>query len=181
MQINLPIGGKIKDYQTFMMIRFLFTLCWVSLVWAGAEVPNAKDFDSWQKSRMELQSKFSVLQAKLSKDTTKIVDEDQREALAFFASLSQFKKDFSTSEEKRFTYWNNEALWLSKNWNKGECIKQTVDKLRASLDEINATQLSASPPFSKPDINSAQKLLNAVRNAFDLDKELQQKAKVLVK
>ena len=109
------------------------------------------------------------------------MDEDQREALAFFGSLSQFKKDFSTSEEKRFTYWNNEALWSSKNWNKGECIKQTVDKLRANLDEINATQLSASPPFSKPDINSAQKLLNAVRNAFDLDKELQQKAKVLVK
>ncbi len=164
-----------------MIIRFLLSLCWISLAWAGAEPPNAKDFDVWQKNRMEIQSKFSVLQAKLSKDTTKIVDEDQREALAFFGSLSQFKKDFSTSEEKRFTYWNNEALWSSKNWNKGECIKQTVDKLRANLDEINATQLSASPPFSKPDINSAQKLLNAVRNAFDLDKELQQKAKVLVK
>ena len=163
------------------MIRFLLSLCWVSVTWAAAEPPNAKDFDSWQKNRMELQSKFSVLQAKLSKDTTKIVDEDQREALAFFTSLSQFKKDFSTSEEKRFTYWNNESLWSSKNWTKGECIKQTVDKLRVILDEINATKLSAAPPFSKPDINSAQKLLNAVRNAIDLDKELQTKAKVLVK
>ena len=164
-----------------MMIRFLLSLCWISIAWAGAEPPNAKDFDSWQKSRMELQSKFSVLQAKLSKNSTKIVDADQRESLAFFASLSQFKKDFSTSEEKRFTYWNNEGLWSSKNWTKGECIKQTVDKLRVSLDEINAAKLSTSPPFSKPDINSAQKLLNAVRNAIDLDKELQTKAKVLVK
>ena len=164
-----------------MMIRFLLSLCWVSLTWAAADPPNAKDFDSWQPSRMELQSKFSVLQAKLSKDSAKIVDEDQREALAFFASLSQFKKDFSTSEEKRFIYWNNESLWSSKNWNKGECIKQTTDKMRAILDEINATKLSAAPPFSKPDINSAQKLLNAVRNAIDLDKELQTKAKVLVK
>ena len=164
-----------------MMIRFLLSLCWISIAWAGAEPPNAKDFDSWQKSRMELQSKFSVLQAKLSKDSTKIVDDDQREALAFFASLSQFKKDFSTFEEKRFTYWNNEGLWSSKNWNKGECIKQTVDKLRASLDEINTAKLSASPPFFKPDINAAQKLLNAVRNATDLDKELQTKAKALVK
>ena len=60
-------------------------------------------------------------------------------------------------------------------------LKQTVDKLRAILDEINAAKLSAAPPFSKPDINSAQKLLNAVRNAIDLDKELQTKAKVLVK
>jgi hypothetical protein len=164
-----------------MMIRFLLSLCWVSLTWAAADPPNAKDFDSWQPSRMELQSKFSVLQAKLSKDSAKIVDEDQREALAFFASLSQFKKDFSTSEEKRFIYWNNESLWSSKNWNKGECIKQTTDKMRAILDEINATKLSAAPPFSKPDINAAQKLLNAVRNAIDLDKELQTKAKVLVK
>jgi hypothetical protein len=164
-----------------MMIRFLLSLCWVSLTWAAADPPNAKDFDSWQPSRMELQSKFSVLQAKLSKDSAKIVDEDQREALAFFASLSQFKKDFSTSEEKRFIYWNNESLWSSKNWNKGECIKQTTDKMRAILDEINATKLSATPPFSKPDINAAQKLLNAVRNAIDLDKELQTKAKVLVK
>lgn len=163
------------------MIRFLLSLCWVSLTWAAADPPNAKDFDSWQPSRMELQSKFSVLQAKLSKDSAKIVDEDQREALAFFASLSQFKKDFSTSEEKRFIYWNNESLWSSKNWNKGECIKQTTDKMRAILDEINATKLSAAPPFSKPDINAAQKLLNAVRNAIDLDKELQTKAKVLVK
>ena len=153
----------------------------MSVTWAAAEPPNAKDFDSWQKNRMELQSKFSVLQAKLSKDTTKIVDEDQREALAFFTALSQFKKDFLVSEEKRFTYWNNESLWLPKNWAKGECIKQTVDKLRAILDEINAAKLSAAPPFSKPDINSAQKLLNAVRNAIDLDKELQTKAKVLVK
>jgi hypothetical protein len=164
-----------------MMIRFLLSLCWVSLTWAAADPPNAKDFDSWQPSRMELQSKFSVLQAKLSKDSAKIVDEDQREALAFFASLSQFKKDFSTSEEKRFIYWNNESLWSSKNWNKGECIKQTTDKMRAILDEINATKLSAAPPFSKPDINSAQKLLNAIRNVIDLDKELQTKAKVLVK
>jgi hypothetical protein len=164
-----------------MMIRFLLSLCWVSLTWAAADPPNAKDFDSWQPSRMELQSKFSVLQAKLSKDSAKIVDEDQREALAFFASLSQFKKDFSTSEEKRFIYWNNESLWSSKNWNKGECIKQTTDKMRAILDEINATKLSATPPFSKPDINAAQKLLNAVRSVIDLDKELQTKAKVLVK
>jgi hypothetical protein len=163
------------------MIRFLLSLCWVTITWAAADPPNAKDFDSWQKNRMELQSKFSVLQAKLSKDTTKIVDEDQREALAFFTALSQFKKDFLVSEEKRFTYWNNESLWLPKNWAKGECIKQTVDKLRAILDEINAAKLSAAPPFSKPDINSAQKLLNAVRNAIDLDKELQTKAKVLVK
>ena len=153
-----------------MIIRFLLSLCWVSLTWAAAEPPNAKDFDSWQKNRMELQSKFSVLQAKLLKDTAKIVDEDQREALAFFTSLSQFQKEFSASEEKRFTYWNNEALWSAKNWNKGECIKQTTDKMRTILDDINATKLSAAPPFSKPDINSAQKLLNAVRNAIDLDK-----------
>ena len=153
----------------------------MTITWAAADPPNAKDFDSWPKNRMELQSKFSVLQAKLSKDTTKIVDEDQREALAFFTALSQFKKDFLVSEEKRFTYWNNAPLWLPKNWAKGECIKQTVDKLRAILDEINAAKLSAAPPFSKPDINSAQKLLNAVRNAIDLDKELQTKAKVLVK
>jgi len=164
-----------------MITRFLLSLCWVSLTWAAADPPNAKDFDSWQKNRMELQSQFAVLQAKLTKDSAKIVDEDQREALAFFTSLSQFKKDFSASEEKRFTYWNNEALWSAKNWNKGECIKQTADKLRTILDDINATKLSAAPPFSKPDINSAQKLLNAVRNAIDLDKELQTKAKVLVK
>jgi hypothetical protein len=164
-----------------MITRFLLSLCWVSLTWAAADPPNAKDFDSWQKNRMELQSQFAVLQAKLTKDSAKIVDEDQREALAFFTSLSQFKKDFSASEEKRFTYWNNEALWSSKNWNKGECIKQTADKLRAILDDITATKLSAAPPFSKPDINSAQKLLNAVRNVIDLDKELQTKAKVLVK
>jgi len=163
------------------MIRFLLSLFCISLAWAAAEPPNAKDFDFWQKNRMELQSKFSVLQAKLLKDPAKIVDEDQREALAFFTSLSQFKKDFSASEEKRFTYWNNEALWSAKNWAKGECIKQTTDKMRTILDDISATKLSAAPPFSKPDINSAQKLLNAVRNAIDLDKELQTKAKVLVK
>ena len=109
-----------------MMIRFLLSLCWVTITWAAADPPNAKDFDSWQKNRMELQSKFSVLQAKLSKDTTKIVDEDQREALAFFTALSQFKKDFLVSEEKRFTYWNNESLWSSKNWNKGECSSKRL-------------------------------------------------------
>jgi hypothetical protein len=164
-----------------MITRFLFSLCWVTIAWAGAEAPGAKDFDSWPDSRMKLQSKFSVLQAKLTKDSTKIFDEDQREALAFFTSLSQFKKDFSAYQEKRFTYWNNEALWSSKNWNKGECIKQTADKMRTSLDEVNNAKLSAAPPFSKEDINAAQKLLNAIRNVTDLDKDLQTKAKVLVK
>ena len=164
-----------------MIRNFLLSLVWVSVVCAVSDPPNAKDFDSWSKSRMDFQSKFSVLQAKLSKDPTKIVDEDQREVLSFFTTFSQFKKDFLASEEKRFTYWNNESLWSSKNWAKGECIKQTVDKLRMSLDDISSAKLSAAPPFSKPDINSAQKLLNAVRNAIDLDKELQLKAKVLVK
>jgi hypothetical protein len=60
-------------------------------------------------------------------------------------------------------------------------MKQTVDKLRVNLDDINTSQISASPPFSKADINSAQKLLNTVRNCLDLDKELQQKSKVLIK
>ena len=164
-----------------MVSKFLFCLCWVSLAWAGVDVPGAKEFDSWPDNRMKLQSKFSVLQTKLSKDPTKIVDEDQREALVFFTSLSQFKKDFSAYQEKRFTYWNNEALWLSKNWTKGECIKQTTDKMRTILDEINTTKLSSAPPFTKADINAAQKLLNAVRNVLDLDKDLQTKAKVLVK
>jgi hypothetical protein len=153
----------------------------VSLTWAATEAPGAKEFDSWTDSRMKLQSKFSVLQAKLLKDSTKIVDEDQREALSIFTSLTQFKKDFSAYQEKRFTYWNNEGIWSSKNWIKGECIKQTVDKMRASLDEVNTTKLSAAPPFSKEDINVAQKLLNAVRSVTDLDKDLQTKAKVLVK
>jgi hypothetical protein len=111
----------------------------------------------------------------------KIIDEDQREALAFFSTLSQFKKDLLVSEEKRYIFWNSESYWSTKNWAKGECIKQTVDKLRSNLDDINNAQLSASPPFSKSDINIAQKLLNAVRNVTDLDKELQQKSKVLVK
>jgi hypothetical protein len=164
-----------------MVYKFLLCLFWVNLAWAGAEAPGAKEFDSWPDSRMKFQSKFSVLQAKLLKDSAKIVDEDQREALAFFTSLSQFKKDFSVYQEKRFTYWNNEALWLSKNWTKGECIKQTTDKMRTILDEVNAVKLSSAPPFSKEDINSAQKLLNAVRNILDLDKDLQTKAKVLVK
>ena len=164
-----------------MVYKLLFWLCWVSLAWAGAEAPGAKEFNSWPDNRMKLQSKFSVLQAKLLKDSAKIVDEDQREALAFFTSLTQFKKDFLAYQEKRFTYWNNEALWSSKNWNKGECIKQTTDKMRAILDEVNTVKLSSAPPFSKEDINSAQKLLNAIRNILDLDKDLQTKAKVLVK
>lgn len=164
-----------------MLVRILLSLCWVSLAWAVSDPPQAKEFDSWQKNRMEFQSKFSVLQAKLSKEPNKIVDEDQREALSFFNSLTQFKKDFSATQEKRFLYWNSESLWSAKNWMKGDCIKQTVDKLRVTLDEINAVQLSTAPPFSKPDLNTAQKLLNAIRTAGDLDKELQQKAKVLIK
>jgi hypothetical protein len=66
-----------------MITRFLLSLFCISLALAVAEPPNAKDFDSWQNDRMKLQSQFAVLQAKLTKDSTKIVDEDQREALAF--------------------------------------------------------------------------------------------------
>ena len=77
-----------------MITRFLLSLCWVSLTWAAADPPNAKDFDSWQKNRMELQSQFAVLQAKLTKDSAKIVDEDQREALAFSPHSHNSKKIF---------------------------------------------------------------------------------------
>ena len=164
-----------------MINKLLIFICWASIAWAGAEAPNTKDFDSWQENRIKLQSKFSVLQAKLAKAGDKVIDQDQREAQTFFASLAQFKKDFLGYEEKRFTFWNSESYWSPKNWAKGDCIKQTVDKLRMSLDEINTLQLSAAPPFSKADINLAQKFLNSVRNSLDLDKELQQKSKVLVK
>jgi hypothetical protein len=70
-----------------MINKLLIFICWASIAWAGAEAPNTKDFDSWQENRMKLQSKFSVLQAKLLKAGDKIIDEDQREALSFLTSL----------------------------------------------------------------------------------------------
>lgn len=150
--------------------------------WAGADAPLTKDFPTWQDNRMQLQSKFSKLEAKLSTVADlKTADAIQREALDFFKALGKFKIDFLIYEEPRYNYWNSESYWSTKNWMKGVCIKQTVDKLRLALNNITSTTLSSSPPFSKSDLNSAQKMLDAIRTALELDKDLQQQSKYIVK
>lgn len=123
-------------------------------------------------SRTQLQAKFSKLQQALGMDPSKASHEAHANLEAFAKELTKLKDDSVAVLNTRYNYWNNQGYWRMF-WDKGPAAKFVVAKLRAQIDVAATAPVPIAGPFTKPDLNSLQKAMDAVRAGFELDRQLQ--------
>jgi len=156
----------------------------------------------YMDERKALQSRFSVAQAKLDLKTeaSKVEsiaiskEDDRRFALHKSESSSEAQivmeevnKEIQKLADKTLAYevsrlgvWNNQSFWTvrlqsgntASYWSSGPSAKQAVEKLNIQLTKIKTIKIVIAGPFKKLDLNESQKMLDAIRNALDLDIEL---------
>jgi hypothetical protein len=139
---------------------------------ARAIAPNDVQFKLLVDNRTQFQGRFAKAQQALGLDPTKAPAEAHANLGAFSKELAKLKDDAVALQEARYQYWNNQSYWRNF-WDKGPSAKFVVAKLRAQIDVAMALQVPVSPPFTKPDLNTMQKSLDAIRGCFELDKQLQ--------
>ncbi|MCX6918350.1 MAG: hypothetical protein NTX41_03515 [Verrucomicrobia bacterium] len=155
------------------MRRFLLTVALLSFAsLAQAIAPNDIQFKLMIDTRTQFQGRFAKAQQALGLDPTKAPAEAHANLEAFSKEIAKLKDDAVALQEARYQYWNNQSYWRNF-WDKGPAAKFVVAKLRAQIDAAIALQVPVAAPFTKPDLNTMQKSLDAIRACFELDKQLQ--------
>lgn len=155
------------------MRRFLLTVALLSFAsLAQAIAPNDIQFKLMIDTRTQFQGRFAKAQQALGLDPTKAPAEAHANLEAFSKEIAKLKDDAVALQESRYQYWNNQSYWRNF-WDKGPAAKFVVAKLRAQIDAAIALQVPVAAPFTKPDLNTMQKSLDAIRACFELDKQLQ--------
>lgn len=147
---------------------------------AQAIAPNDAQFKVLVETRIQFQGRFAKAQQALGLDPSKAPHQAHANLEAFSKELAKLKDDAVTLQNERYQYWNNETYWRNF-WVKGPAAKFVVAKLRAQIDVAMALQVPTAGPFTKPDLNTMQKSLDAVRGCFEIDNQLQIMEKQLPK
>lgn len=145
----------------------------VSASTACALAPNDIKLRQLGDERVALQSRFAKAQQALGLDPLKAPAEAQIEMESFGKALSKLKEETLLLLNERYIFWNNQNYW-SYLWDKGPAAKFVVAKLRGQIDAASSLSLPMDAPFGKPEINTFQKQLDALRGCFELDRQLQQ-------
>ena len=139
---------------------------------AHAIAPNDAQFKVLVETRIQFQGRFAKAQQALGLDPTKAPHQAHANLEAFSKELAKLKDDAVALQNARYQYWNNEYYWRNY-WVNGPSAKFVVAKLRAQIDVAMALQVPTAGPFTKPDLNTMQKSLDAIRGCFEIDKQLQ--------
>ena len=139
---------------------------------AHASAPNDAQFKVLVDTRVQFQGRFAKAQQALGLDPTKAPHQAHANLEAFSKELAKLQEDAVTLQNARYQYWNNEYYWRNY-WVNGPSAKFVVAKLRAQIDVAMALQVPTAGPFTKPDLNTMQKSLDAIRGCFEIDKQLQ--------
>ena len=139
---------------------------------AQAIAPNDVQFKLMVDTRTQFQGRFAKAQQALGLDPTKAPAEAHANLEAFSKELAKLKEEAVALQNARYQYWDNQSYWRNF-WDKGPAAKFVVAKLRAQIDVTMALQVPVAAPFAKPDLNTMQKSMDAIRACFELDKQLQ--------
>jgi hypothetical protein len=163
-------------------MKFIFVTL-LSLLCSALSV--AQDSDSTQlalmvEERRQLQGKFSSCQAKIypnpdlaPADAQLQMEQLNKEILKLSTSLQDF-------ESGRYRVWANESFWTVRTksgksvsyWNSGPSAKFLLQKLDAQLTKLKSIKVPVAGPFRRPDLNTSQQTLDAIRATLDLDLEV---------
>jgi len=155
------------------MRKVLLTVALLTLAsLAHAIAPKDAQFKVLVETRIQFQGRFAKAQQALGLDPTKAPHQAHANLEAFSKELAKLKEEAVALQNARYQYWDNQSYWRNF-WDKGPAAKFVVAKLRAQIDVTMALQVPVAAPFTKPDLNTMQKSLDAIRACFELDNQLQ--------
>ncbi|MEY3392903.1 MAG: hypothetical protein RLZZ322_1752 [Verrucomicrobiota bacterium] len=163
-----------------MKLRLVTSLAiFFSALALGQESDSAR-LALMSEERRQLQGKFSSCQAKIypnpdlaTADAQLQMEQINKEILKLSSSLQDF-------EVGRYRVWANESFWIVRTtsgktvsyWNSGPSAKFWLQKLDAQLVKLKSMKVPVAGPFKRPDLNTSQQTLDAIRATLELDTEL---------
>jgi hypothetical protein len=163
-----------------MKINFLALLCFLCSALSVAQDSDATQLALMVEERRQLQGKFSSCQAKIypnpdlaPADAQLLMEQLNKEILKLSTSLQDF-------ETGRYRVWANESFWTVRTksgktvsyWNSGPSAKFVLQKLDAQLTKLKSIKVPVAGPFKRPDLNTTQQTLDAIRATLELDIEV---------
>ena len=167
-------------------------LCWFGMLFLSSILSaqtssglSDVETKAYMDDRKALQGRFSVAQSKLAQKPEESSAEAQSKMEEVNKDIDQLAQKALSYESGRLATWNNQGFWYVvlksgrtySYWNSGPSAKFVVQKLEDQLAKIKTLKVTTTGPFKKPDINESQKMLDAIRAAFELDIQLTQMAK----
>lgn len=150
-----------------------------------AQVSSQEKYGLMVEDRKQLQSKFSVCQAKIYTAPELAPAAAHLEMEQVNKEIDKLAKDLASFEQSRFALWNNEQYWTvylksgkkMSFWSAGPSARLAIEKLKAQLAKVASFQIAIAGPFKRTDLNTTQQTLDAIRAALEADMELQRMAK----
>ena len=137
------------------------------------------------EDRRQLQGRFAVVQAKIYPNPELAPAEAQLQMEEINKEIDKLAQRTISFEANRFSVWNNESYWTVKMksgkttsyWSAGPSAKFALQKLSAQLTKLKSLRVPVAGPFKRPDLNTSQQTLDAIRATMELDVEIVRMAK----
>jgi hypothetical protein len=137
------------------------------------------------EDRRLLQGRFSVVQAKIYPNPDLAPADAQLQMEEVNKEIDKLAQRTISFETNRFSAWNNEAYWTvslksgkrTSYWNNGPSSRLVLQKMDAQLTKLKGLHVSKAGPFKRPDLNTSQQTLDAIRATMELDLEITRMAK----
>ncbi len=137
------------------------------------------------EDRRQLQGRFAVVQAKIYPNPELAPADAQLQMEEINKEIDKLAQRAISFELGRFSVWNNESYWIVKiksgkttsYWSAGPSAKFALQKLDAQITKLKGLHVSVAGPFRRPDLNTSQQTLDAIRATMELDVEIARMAK----
>ena len=137
------------------------------------------------EDRRQLQGRFAVVQAKIYPNPELAPAEAQLQMEEINKEFDKLAQRTISFEANRFSVWNNENYWVvrlksgksTSYWSAGPSAKFALQKLSAQLTKLKSLHVPVAGPFKRPDLNTSQQTLDAIRATMELDVEITRMAK----
>jgi len=127
--------------------------------------------------RKNLQGAFSVCNSKIYPNP----DKAPIDAHAALERVAKQIKDLRVRvlelESGHCNIWYSESYWARTYWSSSLGGRYLVEKLRTAMGALSTLVASESGPFTRPDLNALQKVLDGCRACLEIDRELEIAAK----
>ncbi len=160
---------------------FLTSLTFLSAICLRAQAESGLIIED----RRQLQGRFAVVQAKIYPNPELAPADAQLQMEEINKEIDKLAQRAISFELGRFSVWNNESYWIVKiksgkttsYWSAGPSAKFALQKLDAQITKLKGLHVSVAGPFRRPDLNTSQQTLDAIRATMELDVEIARMAK----
>ena len=160
-----------KPLQRFFQ---LLVCCGLAVQLAAQSSPAGEALSDQRKN---LQGAFSVCNSKIYPNPDKAPIEAHLHLERVAQQIAGLKVKVLEFENNHCNAWYSESYWARNYWNSSLGGRYLVEKLRTAMGALSALEVPGSGPFTRPDLNALQKILDACRACLEIDRDLEAAAK----